>query len=347
MLVPLPASAAYAAALRPAGWIRVIGPNPAMDRTEEIEHFQPHEVNRAYASSPRAGGKSFIVARALRRLGHQVALYGFLGGLTGQYLRAESDKLGIQDRHTTVAGDTRINSILVDRRTGRATVVNEPGPAVSADDVHRLLDALRADLQPADIVVLTGSLPPGAPLALYAELIELARARGARTIVDADGAVLSLAAEARPWAIKCNLLEFRTISDHAPAQIGTDDERDALLRAMSDVVASGVDLVIVTLGGDGLMAATATHGFHVSAPQVLAKNPTGSGDTFLAAFVAACAEDTPLAGALRHGAAAASLNAAVLVPDIGADPQLDALIADVVIQRLDLNPTPARSGMQP
>ena len=117
-----------------------------MDRTEEIEDFRPHQVNRALVSSPRAGGKSFIVARALRRLGHDVTLYGFLGGSTGQYLREECAKLGIRDRHTTVEGETRINTVLVDRHAGLATVINEPGPEISLPRLESLSQALNEDL---------------------------------------------------------------------------------------------------------------------------------------------------------------------------------------------------------
>lgn len=310
--------------------ILVVGPNPAMDRTEEIRHFRPHEVNRADVSSPRAGGKSFIVARALRRLGRPVAAYGFLGGATGRYLRDECVRLGIRDRHTRIDDDTRINTILVDQHTRLSTVINEPGPIVSPAEVAALTSAVAEDLRAGDLLILTGSLPRGAGDDFYASLIALARARDARTIVDADGAALVSAVAAAPWAVKCNLHEFRALAPDAltgETDLATGDDRSRLIAAMRSVVASGVELVIVTLGAEGLVAVTSAQVFHVEAAAVETKNATGSGDTFLAGFASSIAGGSELASALAFGAAAASANAAVLIPDIGPDPQLDELLA--------------------
>ncbi|MFF9565099.1 1-phosphofructokinase family hexose kinase [Leifsonia sp. NPDC014704] len=311
----------------PVPAILVVGPNPAMDRTEELFEFRPHEVNRAHLSSPRAGGKSFIVARALRRLGHDVSAYGFLGGAIGRYLRDECQKLGIRDRHTEISDDTRINTILVDERTRLSTVINEPGPTVSPAEVAALTSSLADDLREGDLLVLTGSLPRGAGDDFYASLIALGHARGARTIVDADGAALLDAAGAIPWAIKCNAQEFTALAPDVPDDITDEGDRSRLVAAMQSVVDTGVALVIVTLGASGLLAVTATHVFDVSAPAVETKNATGSGDSFLAGFTASIADGAELATALCVGAAAASANAAVLIPDIGPDPDLSDLLA--------------------
>lgn len=327
--------------------ISVVGPNPAIDRTEEIEEFRPHEVNRATVSSPRAGGKSFIVARALRRLQQPVSLYGFLGGTAGQYLRSECAELGICDRHTAIAGETRINSIVVDRATGGVTVVNEPGPTVSDSEASSLVDALHDDLAADDLLLLSGSLTHGLRVGFYAELVDLAHSRGARAVVDAAGEVLVRAVAARPWAVKCNLEEFQAIAPDAPSRLVTDGDRDRLLRAMNSLVGAGVHLVIVTLGADGLLAATETDVFQVTAPRVTVKNPTGSGDTFLAAFASACAAREPLAQALRFGVAAASANAAVLEPDIGPSPDLGALVEQTLVQRLPRGSAPTVPGTTP
>lgn len=318
--------------------ILVVGPNPAMDRTEEIEHFRPHEVNRAVVSSPRAGGKSFIVARALRRLGDAVSTYGFLGGATGQYLRDECVKLGIQDRHTQVEGDTRINTILVDARTRLSTVINEPGPIVSASEVDALLTAVDEDLRAGDLLILTGSLPRGIDSDFYTSLISLGRTRGAHTIVDADGAALHAAVAAEPWAVKCNLAEFQTLGLDTPAEVSTAEERRQLIEGMQAVVAGGVELVIVTLGATGLLAVSRTQVIDVEAAQVETKNATGSGDTFLAGLASGLSARAELPSALRFGAAAASANAAVLIPDIGPDPGLEDLLARTRVRVRELVP---------
>ena len=330
--------------------ILVVGPNPAMDRTEQILEFRPHEVNRAEVSSPRAGGKSFIVARALRRLGHGVSAYGFLGGATGRYLRDECAKLGIRDRHTEIADETRINTILVDESTRLSTVINEPGPVVSPAEVNALTSAVAKDLRSGDFLILSGSLPREVGDDFYASLIRLGRARSARTIVDAERTALIWAAAAIPWAIKCNVQEFAAIAPDAPLDVLGEEDRLQLIAAMRSVVDTGVTLVIVTLGAAGLIAVTATHELEVDAPVVETMNATGSGDTFLAGFTAALADGSDLGHALCFGAAAASANAAVLIPDIGPDPDLADLLARtrVRVRTAPVRPEPAEEvGTRP
>lgn len=324
--------------------IAIVAPNPAMDRTEEIDGFRPAEVNRAHATSPRAGGKGFIVARALRRLGKPVTIYGFLGGAIGTYIRDECAKLGIADRHTEVRGVTRINTILVDSSTRHATVVNEPGPEIAPDEVRELKAGLSADLCSGDLMVLTGSLPIGVDDGLYAELVSIAAERGVRTIVDADDEVLVRALTASPWAIKCNLAEFHALVSDIPHAIASVEDRQRVLDAAHSLARDGVGLVIVTLGAAGLVAATATSGFDVTAAPVCTKNATGSGDTFLAGFVSAIATHAPLESALRLGAAAASANASQLVPDIGASPRLESLVELVSVTSLTIDSDGSKTG---
>ena len=45
---------------------------------------------------------------------------------------------GVIDRHTDIAADTRVCFIVVEPDPGRTTVLNEPGPAVSSDEVAAL-----------------------------------------------------------------------------------------------------------------------------------------------------------------------------------------------------------------
>lgn len=326
--------------------IAVVGPNPAMDRTEEIARFRPHEVNRALVSSPRAGGKSFIVARALRRLERDVTLYGFLGGATGLYLREECVRLGIRDRHTPIDGETRINTVIVDRHSGLATVINEPGPQITGPEASALRRSLEEDLATGDMLVLSGSLPRGIEPGLYADLVSTARDRGALAIVDAAGEVLVRAAAAGPWAVKCNVHEFGAIAPDAPDDVTSPESLQMLFECMRAVVDSGVQLVIVTLGARGLLALSSEGAFELSAAPVTAMNPTGSGDTFLAAFVAAHSRGASLVDALRFGTAAASANAAVLVPDIGPSPQLDSLVQGTVVTRHELGSSAAATRLE-
>lgn len=318
--------------------IHIVGANPSMDRTQFVDRLEVGEVNRAAHVEPMAGGKGLIVARAMARLGTPTAVYGFVGGSTGAYIRAECARLGIVDRHTGIAGDTRINAIIVEQRTGASTVINEPGPHVGEEHVEALLAEISSSTCKGDIVALSGSLPIGVDAAFVGRVVgDLAR-RGVQAIIDTSGAPLEAAVAAGPWAIKCNLDEFRALRPDAPGDAGDDAGRRLLLAQMHELRAGGVDVVVVTLGADGAIACSATEAVWVRPPRIEVVNATGSGDTFLAGFLHAHDAGASLADAVRFAVAASVVNALRPLPDIGEDPQLAQPLAGTVIVFLDPEP---------
>ncbi len=164
--------------------------NPAMDRIEVLGRLVVDGVNRSDEVHAVAGGKGGNVARGIRALGERVAIYGFAGGPAGAFLRAAFGALGIDDRQTPIADETRICTIIVERNVRRSTVLNEPGPIVTPSEAQALLERLASDCRAGDLVVLCGSLPRGVEPTFYRHIIEAVRATRARVIVDARGAVL-------------------------------------------------------------------------------------------------------------------------------------------------------------
>lgn len=319
--------------------VHVVGLNPALDRTEEVPNLRLHEVNRAVRVSPRVGGKGFIVARALRRLDVDVSIHGFLGGPVGLQFREAGRRLGIVDLHTDIEEETRINTIIVDPDDGRATVINEPGPSVSAEEFAQLTAELTSTVHEGDLVAFSGSVPQGVSPAAYAELIADCERRGALAVVDASNDVLRAAAEVGPWAIKCNLAEFAELVLTVSPEWTSEDQLPALSEAMRGVIRdSGVRIVFVTLGAEGMVVTTAAEAFRVFTAPIDVRNPTGSGDHLLAGLLAGAARGFSLRDSLKLASAVAAANAAMLVPDIGEDPDLDGFLHEVrVMQLADLS----------
>ena len=320
---------------RAAPRIIVVGPSPAMDRMEILERFEIDRVNRSTEVRARPGGKSLIVGRTLRQLGAEVTLHGFLGGAVGGFIREGCRELGIDDRHTQIAGQTRITPVIVETATGRATVLNEPSPAITPEEAAAFTDALVADAGPGDHVVLTGSLPDSLPVDFYGRLVDVLAARGARVLVDTSGDALARAVEHRPWMVKPN-------RDELAAIMGVDapsDER--VLDAMRALVAGGIGVVVVTLGADGLFAVTRDDAFRLRVPPVRdVVNATGSGDMLLAGFVLGSARGDDVRGALTLGAALSVANVATLEPVLDPDADLDPIAAQITIEPLPAGVAP-------
>ena len=161
------------------------------------------------------------------------------------------DAAGVARRSVPVAGAVRMN-ISVLEPDGTTTKLNEPGPRLSPAEVDALLDRHpRRRSDGADWVVGCGSLPPGAPTALYAALVTRVRERGIRVAVDSSGAPMPRAVAARPHLIKPNHEELAELVGHPLPTLG--DVR----AAARDLVADGIEVVAVSLGGDGALLVTA------------------------------------------------------------------------------------------
>jgi 1-phosphofructokinase family hexose kinase len=304
--------------------IRVVGANPAMDRISTWPPLRLGEVNRAANVVVVPGGKGLNVARAAVRLGSQAAAYGFLGGPVGESLRGMIRADGVVDRHTVIAAGTRVCFIVVEPDLGRATVLNEPGPAVTTEETASLLSTLVADAGPGDTVVLAGSLPDGVDPAVAAQVIAIGKAAGARTCSDIHGASLRAVVEERPWMLKCNRDELLGLTlDRSPSAADLDRHRGSPLEDVATEMAAlrerGIEVVVVTLGAEGALLADDLGVCHASVPQVQVLNPTGSGDLLLAGLVVGMEAEGSLRDALALGAACGTAGATILLPELPPD----------------------------
>jgi tagatose 6-phosphate kinase len=268
--------------------IVTVTPNLALDVTYELPEFRPGHAHRVRAVHARAGGKGVNVARVLRSLGHDVMVVGLAGGPTGDAVRADLDASGLPHDLVPCAGETRRTVTVV--ADGEATLLGEPGPVIAPDEWA----ALEARIPDADVLVVSGSLPPGVDTDAVARLA----ARDIPVIVDTSGEPLRRAAP-YAWAVKPNAEELAAVT-------GTEDPVAGarMLRART---------VVVSMGAEGLLAVTGEEVHRVPPPRVVTGNPTGAGDAVVAALAAGAGSPWPD----LLGDAAALSAAAVLAPLAG------------------------------
>ena len=151
----------------------IVSPNLCLDRVIVVPGFTAGDVHRAESVTMHSGGKGMNVARAATALGARVWLVGIAGGAAGRTITRGARAHGIGMEAVYVKGESRTCTLIVD--PGRPeTVINEPGPEVGPDAVKGLELRIRARLTRAEVVLLTGSLPPGIPPGFYAGLVEAA-----------------------------------------------------------------------------------------------------------------------------------------------------------------------------
>jgi 1-phosphofructokinase family hexose kinase len=305
--------------------VLVLGLNLGVDRTLRLERLVPGYVQRPRSAEATAGGKAVNICRASRAHGVRPRLVanlpGRMGELVGDMLAAE----GHDVRRVATAGEAR-SQIIVIEDDSRITVLNEPGPLLSPSDLARLLSALREELPGERVVVASGSLPPGAADDVYGRVVELARAAGALTVVDAARAALRACLPFEPDVVTPNLAEASAAlsgSAEEAVEAGGDNPRLAALDAARGLRAAGARAALVTAGHHGVAGAAADGCFWVAAPAVTAVNPIGAGDSFVAGLAAALERGDDLREATIAGVATGSASVAHPLAG-GVDPLLIA-----------------------
>ena len=325
--------------------IITVTPNPALDLTWHVAALEIGGVHRADAGKSRAGGKGLNVARVAHAQGASAVAITTSGGATGAEFAAELDASGVPHVLVPVTASTRRSIALVDEALGDTTIVNERGEAPTdvewtalKDAVARALarvsaseagavglgDAAGPDADGQDVLVISGSLPPGTPDDLLPSLIRLGRDAGATVIVDTSGPAMLTAADAGASVLKPNQHELRDAT-------GLDDP----IEGARELLRRGVELVLLSLGADGMLAVSA-------APS----EPRASGAAAVAGHTQGA--DTPDYGQIRGKRPLSGVSA----PDVERDGGLptvasgaDAAPVSILHARLDTalagNPTGA------
>ncbi|MER7333885.1 MULTISPECIES: hexose kinase [unclassified Micromonospora] len=306
--------------------ILAVCPNPAIDVTYTVPDLVPGTSHRVTAARCRAGGKGVNVARVLSRLGAQTRLLALAGGTTGETIREELRDAGIPADLTTVGGESRRTVTVVS--PDAATVLNEPGPVVTAAEWGAFTERFDAAVADAAVVVLSGSCPPGVPVSAYRDLTVAAHAAGAVVLVDAAGATLRHALTARPDVVKPNADEIADIVGAAPR---TGTEAVSAAYRLGDL---GAGASVVSRGAAGFVAVVGGTAYEVRAPETVHGNPTGAGDALAAVLAQGLAAGQPWPRILAR---AAAISAAAVVSPYAGDfdtPTADRLLTHVTVEEV-------------
>lgn len=277
-------------------------PNPSLDRTLEVASLDRGEVLRADRTQVEAGGKGINVARALHAHGHPVRALLPSGGFEGRALEALLEAQGLVPIVVEIEGAVRANISLVEP-DGSVTKVNEPGPTLTDDEREALLALAEHHAADATWVVGSGSLPPGTPDRLLADLTRRAHRAGALVAIDSSGPAFAAALEAGPDLVKPNLEELEEVTGRTIASL-----EDAVAAAQQ-VRAMGAEAVLASLGSQGLLLVDAIGVLHGHLAVEVPRSTVGAGDASLAGYLCAAAagRTSAVRSAVAFGAAAVAL----------------------------------------
>lgn len=294
--------------------------NPALDQTLTIPGFAVGQVNRVAESRCDAGGKGVNVASFLADLGVEVTATGFLGADNAGPFEDLFRRKQIEDRFVRIAGSTRVGIKIVDG--DRTTDINFPGLSPSADDLAELNGRIAELAMPGRWFVLSGSVPPGVPPAIYAGMIDSIHGRGGYAALDTSGTALREALASRPEMVKPNAEELSEILGRRPL------DWPAAARDL------GVPRVVISMGGDGAVFVDGDGSLLARPPRVPVRSTVGAGDAMVAGLVYGMIHELPLEEAARFATASGAYAVTRVGPGIENPDEHRELMNQVGIERL-------------
>jgi 1-phosphofructokinase family hexose kinase len=312
--------------------------NAAIDKSLSVPNFRLGRRHRTVEQRTMAGGKGVNIARTLKTLGQPVIATGFAGGITGTHIVEQLTEEAILNDFVRIREESRTNTSVLDPTTGEQTEINERGPSVSQHEVELFREKLLYLARGAAIVVFAGSLPRGLEPDFYAVLIRELERTGVTTVIDTEGEPLHQAVRAEPDVVSPNVIEAEELVGH---EFASEQERSLGVR---EIAALGPHEAIMTLP-DGCFAQVLVDGqpcmrrVSVEVRESIAKR--GSGDAFLAGYIAARYEGRSPDQCLRFGVACGAESTARLGAGLIDPREARRLMGDVELSAIEL---PAEVG---
>jgi|25_taG_2_1085351.scaffolds.fasta_scaffold03635_3 6-phosphofructokinase 2 len=274
--------------------------NPALDIYSKTKRLEPNEKLRCETPLIDAGGGGVNVSRVIKRLGGQSTAVYAKGGHTGKLFYDLLEKEGVTQNPVEVTNDLRQNFAVTETATGNLYRFGFPGAQLHESEYVALLEKV-SNCKKGDFLVASGSLPPGAPSNFYAGVAAKAKACGLKFVLDTSGKSYEGVLEEGAYLLKPNKRELSDLTGQ-PAE-NLEEQKRALLKVLNKYP---VEIIVLSLGGEGALLATKGGVEHYPAPQVEHVSSIGAGDSMVAGLVHALSTGQPLKNAILYGLACGS-----------------------------------------
>ncbi len=285
--------------------------NPAYDLiywVREIEQKGETQLSRAFRTHSSAGGKGINVSIYLASVGIENISMGLIGGHTGRAIKRSLKEEGIITNFTWIPTETRSNvAILKKGQEDRPIEVNSEGPEISERTLDQFLTQYETMLHRVSCVVLSGSLPPGVPKDIYQTLVEKAKDRGIRTVVNTGGDYVGPAAKAGPFLIKPDIRERKEVMGE------TLTDSQSIIDVGRKILEFDTKYVLLShgLAGDILVSKDRIWKLEANREELTVRNRVGAGDSLVGGIIYQLEEGKPVEEAVRYGLAAGMASAEV------------------------------------
>lgn len=284
--------------------ILTVTPNPCVDKTIVIDALQIGTFMRSQKCTCIPGGKGTNVSRAVKAMGRETKAMVVVGGHPGRHVVEMIERQdGIVCIPVWVDCQTRTITTVLEEPIHRQTAFFEPGSRVTEHEANGIVETFKQAVKGVRVVAFSGTVSDPAIAWLYGELIPIAKAAGAVTILDSHGPEFARGIESTPSMVKPNMAELQELVGYSISTVA------ARGRAIEYLHARGIELVVLSLGKEGAIVSRGGECFQVIPPPIQEVNSVGSGDALVAGFAIGLLEGQTLEAMARTACAMGTANA--------------------------------------
>lgn len=274
--------------------------SPCWDRTIEIKNMNwgEHKIITRQKISP--AGKALNINKALAWMGEKSVAAGLWGQNDwNEMKRATADlKNFVQIHFTKAKGKTRENITIIDTAKRREIHLRSKSTIADEESLSDLNRDLQRIITKNSICIFAGAMPGGKLLNKAIRLIQTAKKKGAKIVVDTSGKALKkIAAKGGLYIVKPNVEELgelagKKIPNEKNAIIAAAKK---LLKKTEFVLVSRADKGAILIGRKTVLAAK------YSGKAFDVYSTVGCGDFLLSGFIAEICRTGDVKNALQMG----------------------------------------------
>ena len=302
--------------------------NVSIDKAYKIKgSVESGKVIRVLECNNTAGGKGLNVSRVISICGEEVLATGFVGGHCGALVEELLENDNIKNQFTHVNSETRSCINILDENN-ISTEFLEKGSSVNENEIDKFIEDFNKIIDNSNIITISGSVPQGVPTDIYATLIKMIKAKNKKVILDASGDLLKEGIKALPTMIKPNSEEMENL-------LGISiNNREEVIKSAIKLYESGIELVVVSLGGDGALLVCEEGVYHGKPPKIKVVNTVGCGDSMVAAFAVAMERGYSNEDSLKYAVSISAANAMTFSTGNFNSKDADSIFENTIIEKI-------------
>lgn len=302
--------------------------NAAIDKRYVVKCFEEGQVNRVTICTYTPGGKGLNVSKPASIAGAEVVATGFVGGHAGDYIVDSLKNFGIKSEFYHMNEESRSCINIWNEEKREQTEFLEPGFTVSEEDFDKFMEKFEKLIVQADVVAISGSLPKGLDGTAYQRMVKAVKDAGKKVILDTSGNLLEMGIKAKPTMVKPNIDEIRMLTgSHC-------DTREDLVEAAQKIHRAGIEVVVISLGGEGSVLVCDNGVYRAVVPKIDAVNTVGCGDSMIAGFALGFEKNLPIEETLKLASGISA--AAALREETGffVKEDMERILPDIKIEKM-------------